>query len=399
MANKISVQEYIAKEALRGLWNNSTLIANCDRKYSKEFAKEGAKVGRKINVRKPARFVATKGKAYQPQAIEEDELTITLGETTGVHFELDLQEATLDIDMNKADYSKRVIMPAGHSMGALAERDGYKLASTVCNNTIMLSTAPTLKDFNRAKSYLDVNLAPPGNRNAAICSGSEVELTDSLKTLYHNQAMVDAAILKGEITEAVGLRWLTSQLTYIHTNGGGVGKTITVTLNVSGSEAATATLGGTDKASAKVGDTLKLGVKLVNPETKDAMAVEAKRTIKSIAGDVITFSEKIVWSGNGKNVSAQPSSVTFEGTAGADYQVDLVYHRDAIALINPDLYLPKDEGKLCWRTDGEFSPNLSILYVRDYGMTDTALMNRLDSQIDWAIVRPEWVTRVMSPIT
>lgn len=395
--NKITIPEYVAKEALRGLYNNSTLIANCDRQYTKEFAREGAKAGRKIVLKKPARFVATTGKTYQPQNIEEDTFTIALGDVTGVHFELDLLEATLDIDQDKADYSKRIIMPAGHSLGSKVESLGYKALSCGVNSTILLAGTPTIKDFNRAKAILKRNLAPAGDRICTIGSDTEVELTDSLKTLYHSQALVDAAILKGEMTDAVGLRWLGSDLTYIHTNGGGTGKTITVTIPGT-TETETVTLGGANYTDAKVGDALNLGVKLVNPETKDFTNLAAQRTIIAINGTTATLSEKIVWSGVGQNVSAKPTSVTFIGTAGVSYQVDMVYHRDAITLVNPDLYLPKNM-EMGFRTDGSFDPNLSILFTRGYSDEDMTLRNRLDGLFTWAVPRPEWGVRVMTPLT
>lgn len=394
--NKITIPEYVAKEALRGLHNSSTLIGNCDRKYTKEFAKEGAKAGRKVVIKKPARFVATEGKSYQPQAIEEDTATITIGLPTGVHFEMDLLEATLDIDQNKADYSKRVIMPAGRALGAKVESKGYKTLAQNVNNSIVLAAAPTLKDFNRAKSFLDRNLAPIGNRISAIGSNTEVELTDSIKTLYNAQAVVDAAIRKGEISEAVGLRWMTTQLGYIHTNGGGTGKTITLTFSTSG--AATCTLGGANAADAKVGDSVNLGVNLVNPETKDDTGIKAQRTIVAIAGSTATLSEPVWWNGVGQNVSAQPTSAAILGVAGQSYLVDCVYHRDAITLVNPDLYEPKNM-EMSFRTDGEFDPNLSILFTRSYADGDMSLRNRLDGLFTWQVLRPEWGVRVMTPIT
>ena len=394
--NKITIPEYVAKEALRGLHNSSTLIGNCDRKYTKEFAKEGAKAGRKVVIKKPARFVATEGKSYQPQAIEEDTATITIGLPTGVHFEMDLLEATLDIDQNKADYSKRVIMPAGRALGAKVEAKGYKTLAQNVNSSIVLAAAPTLKDFNRAKSFLDRNLAPVGNRVSAIGSNTEVELTDSIKTLYNAQAVVDAAIRKGEISEAVGLRWMTTQLGYIHTNGGGTGKTITLTFTTSG--AATCTLGGANAADAKVGDAVNLGVFLVNPETKESTGVLAQRTIVAIAGSTATLSEPVWWNGVGQNVSAQPTSAAILGVAGQSYLVDSVYHRDAITLVNPDLYEPKNM-EMSFRTDGEFDPNLSILFTRSYADGDMSLRNRLDGLFTWQVLRPEWGVRVMTPIS
>ena len=394
--NKITIPEYVAKEALRGLYNGSTLIANCDRKYTKEFAKEGAKAGRKVVIKKPARFVATEGKTYQPQAIEEETATVTIGQPTGVHFEIDLLEATLDIDQNKADYSKRVIMPAGHALGAKIEAKGYAHLAQNVNSSLVLTAAPDLKTFNRAKSLLDRNLAPIGNRISAIGSGTEVELTDSIKTLYNAQAVVDAAIKKGEISEAVGLRWLTTQLGYIHTNGGGTGKTITLTFSTDG--AATCTLGGANAADAKVGDAVNLGVFLVNPETKASTGILAQRTIIAIAGGVATLSEKVSWTGVGQNVSAQPTSAAILGVAGQSYFVDCVYHRDAITLVNPDLYEPKNM-EMSFRTDGEFDPNLSILFTRSYADGDMSLRNRLDGLFTWQVLRPEWGVRVMTPVS
>ena len=394
--NKITIPEYVAKEALRGLYNGSTLINNCDRKYTKEFAKEGAKAGRQVVIKKPARFVATEGKTYQPQAIEEETATVTIGQPTGVHFELDLLEATLDIDQNKADYSNRIIMPAGRALGSKVEAKGYKTLAQNVNSSIVLAAAPVLKTYNLAKAILDRNLAPIGNRISAIGSNSEVELTDSLKTLYNAQAVIDAAIKKGEITEAVGLRWFTTQLGYIHTNGGGTGKTITLTFTTSG--VATCTLGGANAADAKVGDAVNLGVYLVNPETKENTGIYAQRTIVAISGATATLSEAVSWSGVSQNVSAQPTSAAILGVAGTSYLVDCVYHRDAITLVNPDLYEPKNM-EMSFRTDGEFNPNLSILFTRSYADGDMSLRNRLDGLFTWQVLRPEWGVRVMTPLS
>lgn len=399
MANKITVQQYVAMEALRGLYNDSVLIGNCDRQYTAMFAKEGAKTGRKITLKKPARFLATTGKNYQPQDISEDTLEVVLGDVTGVHFELDLLEATLDIDSKDAAYSKRVIMPAGHALGAKVEANGFAAAAKNANSALVLTGAPTLKDFNKARGILQKNLAPSSDRITVAGSDTEVELTDSVKGFFNTTAMVESAIKKGEMTDIYGSRWMRSEMGYVHTNGGGTGKTITVTLPGTGTETLTVTLGGADVASAKAGDTLSLGVKLVNPETKQVTSQTAQRTIVSIDGsNVATLSEKIVWSGVTQNVAAKPTTVTFLGVAGQSYLVDLVYHKSAIALVNPDLYLPRNL-ELAFRTDGEFDPNLSILYTRDYDSGDMGLQNRLDGLFTWAFPRPEWIVKVMTPIS
>ena len=105
-----------------------------------------------------------------------------------------------------------------------------------------------------------------------------------------------------------------------------------------------------------------------------------------------------MWSGTAQNVSAKPTSISFIGVAGASYQIDMVYHQDAIALINPDLYVPKNM-EMSYRTEGEFSPNLSMLFTRGYNDGDMTLRNRLDGLFTWKVMRPEWGVRVMRALS
>lgn len=392
---------YVAKEAIRGLVNNSTLLAKVDRQYSDEYGQKagGAKVGNTIYARKPAVFIPTSSKALDMQGFTEQKVPLVLDTLTGVHFDFDTTQLTLDMDSDGKDYTERTIVPAGAAIGSEIERLGFKKVSEKASNTIVLEKAADETTFKRKildmNALLSLQLAPAESRTAIVTPDFEAAFVEKGITLFHNQKELDMGYLDGKATRFGNFDMASSPLIYTRTNGAGGSSGVTVSAYTEG--ATTMRLAHATVIPAfAVGDKIQIvGCSLVNMQAKNVVytnhavqrSIQAVTAVDSTHVDITI--EPIYWSSAGtKNVNVTPVSKTVVtlGTAGKSYACMPFFQKYGLTFLNADLYLPKNV-EMGAR---EKAFDVSLRFVRDYRVGTDDLPTRIEVVHMWELLRPEW---------
>ena len=154
MANQILTRQEITFASLEVLKNNTVIVPNLYRDLDQEFGKKGGKIGDTIFVRKPPRAIPRDGQAYQPQAMVDTEVPITINQQSGVDFEFSSAEKFLSLD----DFQERYLEPY---MVALANLLDYRAAQMMLINTANFvgtpGTTPGLSSTDAFQIYSQAN--------------------------------------------------------------------------------------------------------------------------------------------------------------------------------------------------------------------------------------------------
>jgi hypothetical protein len=419
MANIISkTSGYVVRQAALGFYNSRLYSGLIEKKYDDTFADKNVKVGSKIWVKRPAQYIVRVGATYAAQDILDQQIPVTIGEQIGVDFEFSTREATLDMEAGRPNVD---IQSAGSSIASYKDAEGLKVAADNAGFTIITAAAPVLKDFLKAKAFLNKMLAPKNisERFAVVGSDVETEIVNEVKVLYNSAAEITKAIKEGVVTSMAGLQWTTSDLTYVRTNGAGGQAGITVGAAIVADAAyytaslvnnfTQITLAGANVANIVAGDTVEFAsVYFVNQETKGVYANKLQRKVLKKTGLVIDVepiypviaapanSQERGWAAlaNCSALPANGSAIAVLGTAGTKYLVNIVQHKSAVVLTSVDLVMPEDvKAKDRIQVDG-----MSIRYLQTYANSSDTIPNRLDTlSVYTAICRP-WIVSLETPL-
>lgn len=238
MANQYLTKQEITFQSLDILDNNLVAIPNMYRDLDQEFGKKGAKIGDTIFVRKPPRAIARDGQAYQPQAMTDTEVPITINQQSGVDFEFSTAEKFLSLD----DFSNRYLDPYMESLSNLLD---FRALNTMMVNTANLvgtpGTTPGLSGtdafliYSQASQKLDEMGFPLDkaknrkSRNLAINSAMRTGWNTFTRPQFNPQASVAKQWKTGMIDNALSLDWMVDQNVPVQTIGalGGTGAVTT----------------------------------------------------------------------------------------------------------------------------------------------------------------------------
>jgi hypothetical protein len=248
--------------------------------------------------------------------------------------------------------------------------------------------------------------APLDNRCAILDALSEVELIDAQKGLFQSASQIKEQYEKGRMGTAAGLDFSMSQNVPTHTVGP-LGGTPLVN-GASQTGASLVTDGWTAAAASRLkqGDVFTIAnVYAVNPKTRQStgqlrqFVVTADVSSDGSGNATIPISPSIVGplSPALQTVNALPAdnaAITVLGAASAVSPTNLVYHKDAFALVTVDLPLPKGMDMAARASSKQVG--LSIRFVRGYDITNDKFISRLDVLYGWKCVRPELACRVQA---
>lgn len=409
------ISGYVVKEATKAFMNTRLFSGFVRSEYRNEFEERGAKKGDTIFVRRPAQFRVRKGAGMEIQDVHEDKVAVTLPEQKGVDFEFSARELTIDIDKGGSEYSKRFIRPAGSALASDFDAEGLATAAKVAGSVVISAIADTdaqlYKKFLDAKGLLNKFLAPknPMDRMAFVGSDVENRLTENVKQLYNNANAITKAIKDGTIQDVAGLTWGSTDLTYVHVNGGG-GTTFTVAATIAPDyDNLTQWIQYSGASGLKVGDTIEFAdSNFVNPETKADYGKKLQRKIlglKTVSGDnfALVYSIRPVIAEGSitdaesrkkaamANCSALPATTaSVLGVATKSYLCCPVLHKDAMVLTNVDLARPK-KVEMCNTVNYR---NVVIRFIEDYSVTTDQFPDRLDMLGVFTALLPEWIVDV-----
>lgn len=359
MPNTVLTADIIAKEAVMILDNELVMAKRVFRGYENEFDKKinGYKVGETITIKKPTDFTVRDGAVMSAQDVTEGSTTITVNKRKGIDFAFSSQDLTLKI----GELSERVIKPAMIQLANQVDTDLMSLYADVPSWVgTPGQTIDSYADFSAGPLRMDELANPTDGRVSVLSPADHWGLLGSQTSLYIQDA-AKGAYRKGSLGEIGGVDTYMSQNVPVHTVGVATG-----TPKVDGGTQGTAysaskdtgtqslvTKGWTNSITGilKKGDVIEIaGVYAVNPVTKATLnflrqfVVVADADSGATTGPAtLTISPAIIASGAFKTVSAVPAdnaAITVIGTGSTGYRQNMMFHRNAFALVSVPLVSP-----------------------------------------------------------
>lgn len=411
--NTTLTADIIAREALMHLDNNLVFAKQVYRGYENEFSKKvnGYEVGETISIRRPTDFTVRTNATMATQDVTEGKVALTVNQRRGVDFEFTSQDLTLKI----GELGERVIKPA---MIQLANSVDTFLAGMYSSvpNWVGTSTKKigSYADFAKAPERLDEMAVPQDTRAAVLSPADHWALLGSQTGLYIQDA-AKGAYRKGSLGEIGGVDTFMSQNVLTHTAGtrtnGAVDQSVTTsTITYSAvKDTMTQTVHmdglGTTK-TVKKGDVFTIAdVYAVNPVTKAPLpflkqfvVTEDVTSDAVTTGDAdVTFYPAAIWTGAFQNVAVaagttdlNDKAVTWFSAAGAQDRQNMVFHKNAFALVMVPLVKPPgavDVSRQSYK-------GTSVRVIPVYDGTNDVSKWRLDILFGGAAIDPRLATRI-----
>lgn len=401
MANEILTPSIIAKEALVLLENQMGMSKRVHRDYQNEFVK----IGDTITIRKPVRFTTRSGATYSAQDVQEGSTTVVMNQQIGVDFEFVTSDLTLKIDQ----FSERYLKPAMSTMAHTVEGAITGLYDQVWNVVGTPGTTPnSFAAFSAAPQRLD-NMAVPQDKRYGVLDPNASWAILSTQTGLYMQAKAMEAYEDGEIGTIGNVNLMMSQNVKTHTVGtkagtplvNGASQTSTYTDTRATNTQNLITDGWTaSSAVLKKGDVFTIAnVFAVNPATRQVtnilqqFVVNANVSADGSGNCTISISPAIITSGPFQNVNAAPAdnaALTVVGTASTGYPQNLVYHKNAFALVTRPLEIPQGAS---WSARESYN-GLSMRIISDYDVSTDKQKTRLDMLFGVKAIYPDLAVRL-----
>jgi hypothetical protein len=262
----------------------------------------------------------------------------------------------------------------------------------------------------------DMSCPRDGMRYAAFSPTANAALIGGFSGLFNSSSEISQNFKKGVLQDALGLNMVMSQNVPSHTVGP-LGGTPTVNaagqglINAGATDnpyAATTSLvtqAWTSAAALRLrrGDVITIaGVNAVNPETKVDLGRLAQFVVTADASSdgsgnlTAIISPAIIAGGAFQNVTARPAAsaaITVQtGTAATSYRQNLIWHRDAITFVSPEMELPNNMDMAAQASLAD-EGSISLRFVRGFDITNNRRISRFDILWGAAVTLPNWVVR------
>tara|TARA_R110000822_G_scaffold170213_1_gene310126 strand:- start:17165 stop:18376 length:1212 start_codon:yes stop_codon:yes gene_type:complete len=349
MANTIITPSIIAKVGLAQLENNLVMGKKVYRDYTREFVK----VGDTISVRRPVKFVANDGAVAINQDVVEGKFSLAMDARKHVSWSFSTQDLTLSIE----EYNERYIKPAAIALANQIDYDLCGLYNKVWNWVgTPASPVNSFSDFALAPRRLDEGAVPQDMRSAVLSPADAWGLVGSQTALYM-QDVARGAYRAGDIGNIAGVSTAMDQNIRMHTNGAAAGgglinganQNVTYATSKDTNTQSLITDDWTASTTFKAGDVFTIAdVYAVNPVSKQSTGVLQQFVIQAnitATGTDCTLSiaPAIITSGPYQTVDSVPANdaaITMVGTGSTQYAQNLVFHKNAFALVMADLEMP-----------------------------------------------------------
>lgn len=359
MANSTLTASIIAKEAVMILENELVAAKKVFRGYEGDFDKNinGYKIGDTLTIRKPTDFTVRDGAVLSAQDVTEGSTTIVVNKRKGIDFGFSSQDLTLKI----GELSERVIKPAMIQLANQIDSDVLALYSSVPSWVgTPGQTINSFSDFYKGPERLNEFGVPMADRTGLLSPADEAGMVGAQTALYIQNAASEA-YRKGSLGMVGGVDTYMSQNIPTHTvgvatgtplvNGGSQNTTYALTKD-SGTQSLI-TDGWTNSTTGilKAGDVFTIaGVYAVNTVTKATLPFLKQFVVTADADSgaatgpaTLTISPPMITTGAFKTVSAAPAdnaAITVVGTGGTGYRQNLVFNKNAFALVTVPLVSP-----------------------------------------------------------
>lgn len=419
MANSFLTISMIGYAMLPVLHNNTIAAKKCTRKYESQFAKTGAKIGDTFMVRKPPKYVVTKGITFVDQGYADEKVPLTVDQHDQVGVEFNDDDLTLSMD----DFAGRVIAPALVPIANSVDVFCMSKFDQIWNATgTPGTTAATDTPFLDANTLLVNNAADQSELWPQLVTPRVgARLSSGLAGRFNPQQKISGLYDRGRMNasyrsmgEALGWDFYETQNIPSYTTGAWSGATpIVVEAGQSGANIHTSGWTASTVGLGAKGDVVQFDkVFQVNPITKNTIGGELMNFVLTAAVDsdagtlaTLPISPPIVLAGKDQNVSNAPAAsaaITVWGTgtmanvASKSTPQCLGWSSDAITLACVDLMqFPKGCGVEQVNAKDE-DLGLSICFSRGADIRTFSLVSRFDILYGTVWTRPEHGVRVAS---
>lgn len=401
MANGILTHQMLAREAAVILTEEMNFLSNINRGREEEFKSQpnGYRKGDFVDIGIPPVPTVFDGTNFAGggTAPDQNEQKVRLQLNTQKHVPLTF--TAKEKALNISEFSKRFLKPAMNSLGSIVQADLIRKGVLATPNVVGTSgTLPnTFKTYGQARSVLERNLAPGGDRTILLSSDASNELADAIKNQQNPTDTGNKAFKEGYITRAQNFDMYENQSLPVIANGTATGFTISgagqtgATLNIGGLTAAQTILQGTVFTIPGVFAVHPiLGVS--NGKLRQ-FVVTGDFTAAGTTGAIGIYPPLSVTSasvvGTVSSLPANGASVSLVGAANTAYRQQLAFHKDAFtAAFAPLPVLASCEGYTA--TMGGFS--VRVMTFGD-GKTDVE-STRIDVLYGFTAVRPDHAVRI-----
>ena len=408
--NNLLTDDIIIKEALRLLKNNLVFAALVFRDFEKQFIK---KVGATIRVELPTRIKSASGALLVKQPLVDLSTDLTIANQEHVGLEYGMVDLTLSITRFSEKYLKS-------GMESLANKIDRSIAETLAQ-TFHTSGTPGTRptefiDYANAGAKQTTYGIPLEDRKAIITPFTEANLSDSVTKLF-NTSKTDSAFTKGYSGECSKYMTYCDQNLPTHTVGQQGGTPLTAEVGTN-----TSTIATDGWTASKFGVLLKgdiitfADVFGVNPQSYESTGLLQEFVVTDVQVDSdagglasINFSPEMndgnatVTNPGGASVStaayqnvsnlpADGAAITVSGDANGIYEVNYLFHREAIALAMVDIELPRTAVVKSRASDP--STGLSLTITGAFDVSGYAETTRVDALWGTKLIYPEMALRL-----
>jgi hypothetical protein len=389
MANNFKNTSLVTKIAVKEFLNQLVMGQKVDRQLDSQFRKVGAS----IEVQRRVMFESSSGAALGTATdIEERTATVTLDRREKVHFEIDSQAMTLNVE----DMTEKYIRPAMEELAQLVETAIANVYTDIGNFTGTPGTTPTtfltVASTGAVLSKLGV---PMGDRCMFVTADASVALSDGLKGVFP-ESIARKAIEEATVGRYGRFDIFESNSLATHTVGAyggtplinGASQDVTYAVGGDTNTQSLVTDGWTNSITNVLlaGDVITIaGVNSVNRRTRvdtgslQTFTVTANATSGASTGPAtLTISPAMIISGPYQTVTVAPAdgaAITVKtGAAGTSHPQNLAFHKNAITLAMAPLDLPEDGAS----ASRESFKGVSIRAVRQYDIAADKTIFRFD---------------------
>jgi hypothetical protein len=437
--NTYAVIDAVTRKALQVLRNRLGLGNRVLREFDDQYGQDGAKIGDTLRVRKPIRVNATSGPAAAAQNFNQTYVPVAAQNQNNVIMNFTTKDLELDLD----SFSEQVLEPIMAQLASTIDTQGFQtivsttIAST--NNTlyngvyagfqnlvtpgnISATTGPAswtgavvgssatnqytaLIPFLNAQARLTEQAADENERFVAITPAANAATIGQVTAnMFDNK--VSERFDDGIIMQQAGAKWFVSQNIPSFTTGAWTQSASCQVSTTSVDGATTLVVKGFGNSDTiVVGDQFVVsGIYSVNPLNRTSTGILQVFTViggttnNGSGGFTLSIAPTInsPTSPQYQTVNALPTAnqlITMMGTSGATTQVNIMYQKQAVAMVNAPLADVSDAGAFCVRVSSP-EDKLSLRYVKQYQASSDQVIPRVDILTGWQTVRPELGVRI-----
>jgi hypothetical protein len=352
MTNTTLTADIIAKAAVAVLDNELVMAKKVFRGYEEEFSKSinGYTPGQTISIRRPTDFTVRDGATMNLQDVTEGKFSLTVDKQKGIDFSFTSSDLTLNIK----ELTDRIIKPAMVQLANQVDQDLMALYKDVPSWVgTPGQTINSYADFAPGPQRMDEYANPADGRCAVLSPADHWGLLGSQTSLYIQDA-AKGAYRNGSLGMIGGLDTYMSQNVPTHTVGSDV-TSVTINQSITTSTTTYSSVKDSDQQTVTIaggnlnpGDVFTIAnVYAVNPVTKASLGFLKQFTVVSYSSNTLVMSPAMIWSGAFQNVAVASgttdlngAALTFQGTASTGYRQNLVFCKNAFALVSVPMVKP-----------------------------------------------------------